>query len=166
MLSGLFGSILENNKLKLLIPSFIISFILYFVFPAIINLATISFMTLGIVFCFAFIFVAVFLKRLGENMLWIAYFFFAIGISFNSAFWGSVLVYTMRNFSNIYYPLIYLAGYVVNFLLYFVFNMVTDKDPIGPVIVVFVGLMVVSMAAAFIALFAFNYPVSPYRPAW
>lgn len=168
MLSGLIGSILENRKLKIIIVSSLISLIFYFIWPAIINplvgllnLPMIILLVSGIVFLSIVPF-AVYLKRL--STCWIIYFIIAIDILFYSASVGGMFIYIVPNFFNIYYPLIYLAGYVVIFLLYLVFNFATDRDPMGPVIVVFVGFMVVSMAAAFIALFAFNYPGIPLPP--
>lgn len=160
MLQGLFVSILENNKLRVLIPTFLISLILYFVFPAIYTLVfsadyfVILFYLLSILI---FTTPISFYKPHGENILWVIYFSFAIGISFVSSFMGTMFFYTMPDFS-IYVPLIYLAGYVVNFLLYFVFNIATDRDPMGPVIIVFLGFIALSAASSFIALFAFNYP--------
>ena len=175
MLSGLIGSILENRKLKIIIVLSLISLIFYFIWPAILhpssgvinsqNSFMITFIVIGVLFGATQVGISIYLKRSGENMLWVLYFFFAIVIFFTSAFIGTMLFYMfsyrMPDFLNMYVPLIYLAGYVVNFLLYFAFNMATDRDPMGPVIIVFVGFMVVSMAAAFIASFAFNYPSTP-----
>ncbi len=172
MLSGLIGSILENRKLKIIIVLSLISLIFYFICPVILHPyndgenSMIILIVIGVLFLATHVGISIYLKRSGENMLWVLYFFFAIVIFFASAFIGTVLFYVffyrMPDFSNMYVPLIYLAGYVVIFLLYFAFNMATDRDPMGPVIIVFVGFMVVSMAAAFIASFAFNYPSSPY----
>ena len=171
MLSGLIGSILENRKLKIIIVLSLISLITYFILPVILHPSNdgensmIILIVIGVLFLATHVGISIYLKRSGENMLWVLYFFFAIVIFFTSAFIGTVLFYMfshrMPDFSNMYVPLIYLAGYVVNFLLYFAFNMATDRDPMGPVIIVFVGFMVVSMAAAFIASFAFNYPSIP-----
>ncbi len=172
MLSGLIGSILENRKLKIIIVLSLISLIFYFIWPVIFNLIWPVIFNLTSEFIYLLLFLIIvagifeipagisihFLKRSGENTLWYVYFAFAIPIFFIPAFIGAMLFYMVPNFPNMYLPLIYLAGYVVNFLLYFAFNMATDRDPMGPVIVVFAGLVVVSMVAAFIALFAFNYP--------
>lgn len=162
MLQGLFGSILENNKLRVLIPTFLISLILYFVFPAI---CTLVFSADYFIILFYLLIILIFTTpisflrpRYGVNILCVIYLSFAISISLTSSIMGTMFFYMMPDFSNIYVPLIYLAGYVVNFLLYFVFNIATDRDPMGPVIIVFLGFIVLSAASSFIALFAFNYP--------
>lgn len=171
MLSGLIGSILENRKLKIIIVLSLISLISYFILPVILHPSNdgmnsmIILIVIGVLFLATHVGISIYLKRSGENTLWVLYFFFAIVIFFASAFIGTLLFYMfsyrMPDFSNMYVPLIYLAGYVANLLLYLVFNFATDRDPMGPVIVVFVGFMVVSMAAGFIASFAFNYPSTP-----
>ncbi len=166
MISGLIGSILENRKLKIIIGYSLISLILYFIWPAIINLMGGSvnpFVMFAIVaFFFASIGTSVgYLLRSGENNLWALYFIAYGIISLNSALIGTLFFYTIPNFSNMYVPLIYLAGYVINLILYFVFNMAIDRDPIGPAIVVFMGFIVISAIATFVALFIFNYPGIP-----